>query len=164
MKRNVDCSQHRDAWSEENDKLIDRVYKDRMKTTYQVSYYRRYPYTGEERAAEETEDEFLKEMEICYKRSTEERLAPQVPATRPGFAYGLPAFFSTGISEYKDSISRVAYYIFQRDKNAGINRLDRYKRPTASRATLLADQSSQVPRPTSGSQAANARLEAEEAG
>ncbi|XP_033606679.1 uncharacterized protein LOC111862642 isoform X3 [Cryptotermes secundus] len=84
MKRNVDCSQHRDAWSEENDKLIDRVYKDRMKTTYQVSYYRRYPYTGEERAAEETEDEFLKEMEICYKRSTEERLAPQVPATRPG--------------------------------------------------------------------------------
>jgi hypothetical protein len=41
MKRNIDCFQQRDAWSEENEKLIDKVYQNRMKTTYQVSYSRR---------------------------------------------------------------------------------------------------------------------------
>ena len=44
------------------------------------------------------------------------------------FAYGRPAFFRTGLSEYKDRICREAYNIFKRDKDAGIVRLGRMKR------------------------------------
>jgi hypothetical protein len=32
-------------------------------------------------------------------------------------------FFRTGRTEYRDGISKQAYYIFKRDKDAGISRL-----------------------------------------
>jgi hypothetical protein len=38
MQRNFDCLEQREVWSEENEKLLHKVYQNRMKTTYQISY------------------------------------------------------------------------------------------------------------------------------
>ncbi|XP_069704897.1 uncharacterized protein [Periplaneta americana] len=130
--------QKRDSWSEE-EKLIDKLYRSRMKTTYQIGYCREYPKIGEEGTSADIEDVFLKQMEDYYRPPSERGKVPApLPTTRRVFAYGRPDLFKTGLSEYRDGISRQAFNIFMRDKAAGIVRLSRHKGPAG--ATSLADE------------------------
>ncbi|KAJ9590748.1 hypothetical protein L9F63_016264, partial [Diploptera punctata] len=84
-------------------------------------------YDGKTEDTEEVVDVFLQELERYYSVPTS-KVLPPLATTRRVFAYGRPALFRTGLSEYKDRICREAYNIFKKDKDAGIVRLGRMKR------------------------------------
>ncbi|PSN49404.1 hypothetical protein C0J52_12012 [Blattella germanica] len=114
----------------EDRNLLKMLQLSRLKSTYQVDYCKEPKKPGEE--SEELEDVFLKEMEQYYSAS-KKKVLPPLSTTRRVFAYGRPAFFQTGLSEYKDRICREGYKIFKKDKDAGIVRLSRSKRVPSGR-------------------------------
>ncbi|GFG29736.1 hypothetical protein Cfor_09688, partial [Coptotermes formosanus] len=147
MQRNVNCLQQREVWSEENEKMIHRVYQNRMQTTYQISYCKRHNESiGEEGPDDEVEDVFLQEMENYYVRPAEKTVPPALPSTKRVFAYSRPAFFRTGMSEYGDNIGRLAYNISKRNMVIGGSRLKQYyKRTTAGTTASHSTQPPDVP-------------------